>query len=242
MRLELYLKNLLMFFVSTAIVACNTQQKNESEVATEQAKVYSVGKLMDIMYQGKVEANVKLDTLSKEHLYGLGAIEALKGEVTIINGQVYQAKVDSLGPDISINDSLKATLLVYSYVERWDSITVSGVKNIDSLIAVQLNENGLKEPVPFMILGEPKQLNYHIINFLGDKPNRENHKNGALVGGIANEPLHILGFYAKDAAGVYTHMNSNLHMHFVTDDQSKSGHIESLDVQGKSIKLLLPEL
>jgi acetolactate decarboxylase len=226
---------------SLLVIACNPK---DSEAVVEQTEIVvkAAGKLMEIMHQGKVDAQVALDTIAKEHLYGLGAIEGLKGELTVIDGQPFVATVDSMGAKISIDAAAKAALFVYAYVQSWDTLSLIGTDSITVMIEEELKKRSLTDAFPFIILAQPNKLNYHIINFTGEQPNKNNHKQGALSGGIANQAVQILGFYASNKEGIYTHHGSKVHMHFLGASNALSGHVDSLNIAERPIKLLLPSL
>ena len=60
-------------------------------------QVKIVGQMKDVMKKGKLFGNINLDTIeNKEHLYGLGPIEYLTGEILIIDGKSYQSNVLAL--------------------------------------------------------------------------------------------------------------------------------------------------
>jgi acetolactate decarboxylase len=110
------------------------------------------------------------------------------------------------------------------------------------MIEDELKRRSLTGSMPFLILTQPNQLNYHIINFTGERPNKSNHKQGSLSGGIADQSVQILGFYATNKEGVYTHHGSKLHMHFLGASNALSGHVDSLNIAERPIQLLLPSL
>lgn len=232
---------LLLLTTSFLLVSCSVKE-NESVAEQEDIKGQSAGKLMEIMHQGKVYAQVSLDTIPKKYLYGLGAIEDLKGELTVINGQPLEATVDSVGAVLKLNDSAKAALFVYSYVKSWDTLSITAQTDITQMLETELRQRSQYGPLPFMIFGKPHQLNYHIINFTGEKPNKSNHKQGALGGGLSNQLVKILGFYSEDSQDVYTHHGSKLHMHFMDEAKLISGHIDSLNLADRPIQLLLPKV
>jgi acetolactate decarboxylase len=226
---------------SLLALACKPK---DSEAVAERTEIVvkSAGKLMEIMHQGNVEAQIALDTIAKEHLYGLGAIAGLKGELTVIDGQPFVASVDSIGPKIVIDAAAKAALFVYAYVQSWDTLSLIGADSITVMIEEELKRRSSTDPFPFIILAQPNKLNYHIINFTGEQPNKSNHKQGALRGGIADQAVQILGFYASNKEGIYTHHGSKLHMHFLGALNALSGHVDSLNITEGPIKLLLPSL
>ncbi|MBT8220596.1 MAG: hypothetical protein KJP00_12275, partial [Bacteroidia bacterium] len=83
------------------------------------------GALKEMMRKGKISAVADLKDLdSIPHLYALGAIENLKGEIQIFNSQPYHTQVidNQISFDSSYNK--KATLLVYASVKAWKEFSI----------------------------------------------------------------------------------------------------------------------
>jgi acetolactate decarboxylase len=199
--------------------------------------VNSIGELRQIMHQGKFEARVSLDTLAKTNVYGLGAMDTLAGEILILDGKVFQSFVKNDSLIVSTDAKTKATLLVYSEVSAWDTLTIVNTSDIESELS---KVTDLSKPFPFILIGKPS-LDYHVINFDAKNGDFNKHKEGAFIGSINHEDLTVLGFYSTGAKGIYTHHDSNMHMHFMNKEQTIMGHIDVLDIRGKDLKLLLPK-
>ncbi|MBL0766720.1 acetolactate decarboxylase [Marivirga atlantica] len=222
--------------LSILILTGCTSQENGQAIS-----VKSIGALREIMHQGKYQARVKLDTLATEGLYGLGASDSLSGEIMMMDGKVFEATVQDSLPYIQINPSAEATLLVYAKVDNWDTISVQAEADIEQLIAKQAFDKGIEAPFPFILIGKP-EVSYHIINFDTQNGDMAHHKNGAYIGKIKNEAVTILGFYATDAKGVYTHHDSNLHMHVLNGRKTQMGHVEDISWGENDIQLLIPRI
>ena len=203
-------------------------------------RVQSIGILREIMHGGKFEARVNLDTLIKPHLFGLGASDSLHGEILVWNGVPYESEVIDSTLTLGSKDHILATLFVYTEVQSWDTISLSVTEFSESLIQGSASRNGLIPPFPFVILGTPKSVGYHVINF-DDTDDPRNHKSGAYQGLIEKQAVKILGFYATDAKGIYTHHDSNIHMHVLADDLQVMGHVDQLSGFLDSFKLLIPK-
>ncbi len=199
----------------------------------EPAKYY--GKLMSVM-RGDLSAKFNLEKLQNEkHVYGLGAVENLKGEITIVDGKPFIASVsdDEINIDKSLNS--KAALFVYSVVEKWIAQNshnkFGSILEIENSISRVLEANGVDdEPLPFLIKGKVKSLSWHIIDWAeGDTIHtHKKHKMSGLHGTIENTDVTIIGFYSKNHHGIITHKNSDIHMHFVAEDQKLSGHVDNI--------------
>ena len=61
---------------------------------------------------------------------------------------------------------------------------------------------------------------------------------GQTIYKIINEDAEIIGFFSTEHQGVFTHHDSFLHMHLITKDESKMGHLDELAIG--EMKLYLP--
>lgn len=226
-----------------ALVACkNTALENQS------FKVSHMGALKTLM-TGDLHATVDLDSLSRSiNLYALGALENLKGEIQIYNGQPFISQVDDEKVTIQNNFNFKASLLVYSIVDAWLEIEIP--KHIQTLndfeefllkSADSLNIDIL-DPFPFLIEGLVASLPWHIIDWPNEDKvhTHEKHQEAGLNGVLTNEKIDLLGFYSLNHKGVFTHHSTNLHMHFKNKEESLAGHVDAL-VLGTNMILKLPK-
>lgn len=59
-------------------------------------QVKLVGEMKNVMWKGELYGSINLDTISnKTHLFGLGPVENLAGEILIIDGKSYKSTVAS---------------------------------------------------------------------------------------------------------------------------------------------------
>ncbi|MEQ9424311.1 MAG: acetolactate decarboxylase [Cyclobacteriaceae bacterium] len=204
--------------------------------AQELPVVSSIGELRQIMHQGQFEARVKLDTLVKKGTYGVGALDSLSGELFVIDGEVFRSEVENNSVITRRDQSSKATLFVYSKVISWDTLEFSGISDLETALG---KTGDLSTPFAFQLIGDAI-VDYHVINFDPITTDLAQHKDGAYAGSFKSEPVTILGFYSKNAKGVYTHHDSNLHMHVINADKSIMGHVDDIDIKNGTFKLLTP--
>lgn len=81
------MKLMILGLTILLLASCNS-------MAQTSANVIIVGEMKNIMWKGQLYGNINLDTIAnKEHLYGLGPLEYLSGELMIYNGKAYKATV-----------------------------------------------------------------------------------------------------------------------------------------------------
>lgn len=228
------MKNLL--FITILFVGCTPREVQEVNI---------VGKLGAMMMENKTEANINLlDLKDQEHLYALGALEGLSGEVLVMDSRPMISKVKGDSFAITNNFDAKATLLVYTQVEAWDSLAIDedqSLTELEGLINKKADEAKLTEPVPFLVKGLASKLNWHIVN--GSPGATATHKDHAMSGfnrEWKDVEVEILGFFSETHHGVITHMGEDVHMHFKTQDGSAAGHVDDVLIKKGSF-LFIPK-
>lgn len=210
------------------------------------------GALRVMMHQGDISARADLSDVQKlENLYGLGAFENLKGEIQIFGGKPYHTTVDADKNELRFDRTFsgRAALFVYAEVEEWQPIqipgSVSDYEELEKFIfeSAEKKEIDTDSPFPFLVVGEAKSLDWHVIDWPeGDTEHtHEKHKTSGLYGTLNNRAVHILGFYSNSHHGIFTHHSTNMHLHFKTEDGKLAGHLDDL-IPGNKMILKLPAL
>jgi alpha-acetolactate decarboxylase len=234
-------KHLLLCTCILLMTSCSTIKKPDVSV---------YGALFEMMHQGNLTTRIDLNSLENEkHVYGLGALTDLKGEILIIDSKPYISK-EAVDGSIEISNSFnhEAALFVESKVEKWDSTqlpeNINSISDLEGFLESIAEEHSLdiEQPFPFMIKGVIPSVDWHIINWPeGDSEHsHEKHINSGLSGSLKDTPVQILGFYSKHHQAIFTHHTTYIHMHLLTNDSNIAGHIDDIIFNGNQI-LHLPE-
>lgn len=206
------------------------------------------GALKNMMHKGDISAKTDLADLKNiDYLYAIGALENLKGEIQIINGQSFNTRVSNNAIIYDKSFDRKATLLVYAIVEEWNSFKIPNdiltYEQLEKHIASIAKQNGINinKPFPFMIEGTAKSFDWHVINWKdGDtEHSHEKHIKSGLHGTVNNTKVELLGFYSDYHHAVFTHHTTNMHIHVKTSDNKIAGHMDGLKL-GENMTLKLP--
>jgi acetolactate decarboxylase len=238
-------KTIIIIASIILIMVFVTCQKANSKSNKTVVKYY--GALRTIM-SGNIKPVISLDSFSKvKNLYGLGAIESLKGEVQIFDSKPSNSIVINNSLHIREDYNFKASLLVYAEVKEWDSYKIEIITTKDKLekkVFELAKSNGIdtEKPFPFLLEGTVTSLDWHVINWKdGDTIHtHKKHTEAGLSGNLKNRKVKIIGFYSTKHKAVFTHHTTNIHMHFKTDDNTIAGHIDDLLLNDK-ITLKLPK-
>jgi acetolactate decarboxylase len=207
-----------------------------------------VGAQRETIMHGKLAAALDLRTLaSTPHLYGIGPIEQLRGEVTIAASRPALARVGADGA-LRVSESFEAGVpfFVWAQVPNWQTMPipqeVRSFAELEAFVPRAVARAGLdpQAPLPFLIRGRQDFIEFHVLNRTGDAPHgMEAHRKIQVTFDLAQAEMTLVGFHSTAHRGIFTPMDSNIHVHFQTADNSKSGHVQKLEL-GKDLLFGLP--
>lgn len=205
-----------------------------------------VGAMKNVMWNGQLYGIIHLDTIArKTNLYGLGPVEYLSGEIIIIDGKSYKSTVVS-DTSMMVEETydIKAPFFGYVNIDNWVQRTLS-----DSIQTLPQLEHYLDQltksthrPFIFKLSGIVEKATIHIVNLpVGSTVSSpdEAHR-GQVSYTVTNIPSDIVGFFSTDHQAVFTHHDTYLHMHLITSDRSKMGHLDDVKFGKGTMKLFLP--
>lgn len=236
-------KTTLFSIFSFFLFSC--QLTNDSNENHQSNDVKVVGAMKDVMWKGQLGAVINLDSLSVEGTYGLGPESYLKGELLLLDGTPYVSNVISESEMlVKKKNDLGAPFFVYAQVGEWKEIElpaiVKSTKDIEQYLT--LNYSNENAPYVFKLKGKIKKALIHIQN-LPDRSvvtsPKEAHQ-GQVNYLIENEEVEIIGFYSTSHKGIFTHHDTNIHMHLITSDKSKMGHLDEVEINAGQMILYLP--
>lgn len=209
-------------------------------------EVKVVGAMRDVMWKGQLYGNIYLDTIAeKNNLYGLGPVEYLRGEILILDGKSYKS---TIAPDGSLEMEetfdLKAPFFGYANIPKWKEERVPEKVETIADLEQYLDRITKSAPRPFMfkLSGTVERATIHVMNLpqgaivrSPDDAHREqvNFK-------LDNEPFEILGFFSTAHQAIFTHHDTFLHMHLITEDRQKMGHLDDVLFRKGTLRLYLP--
>lgn len=239
MRIKIIVLGILAFVCA----ACNTQNQNIKNEESISDLIVS-GAMRNVMQKGELEGVINLDTIQdKTGLYGIGPESYLTGELLIKNGKSYVSRVLS-DTTMMVEETfnVSAPFFVRGTVNEWKEIEIN--KPLDNIKALENylieNTKEYKRPFVFKLIGKVKKAEIHVQNLpKGTKVSSpaEAHQ-GQVNYVLANEEVEIIGFYSTKHKGVFTHHDSFMHLHLITADKKKMGHLDEIEID--SIKLYLP--
>ena len=221
-----------------------TSCSSKAQQTTNGVKI--VGEMKNVMWKGQLYGNIKLDTITnKTNLYGLGPVEYLSGEILIIDGKSYiSTVVFDTTMKVEETYNINAPFFGYSNISKWtEQVLPDSIQTIQQL-ETYLDKVTKNSPRPFMfkLSGTVEQATIHIVNLpKGSKVSSpdEAHK-GQKNYELKNEQSEIIGFFSTEHKAIFTHHDTFLHMHLISVDRQKMGHLDEVLFKKGTMKLYLP--
>ncbi len=234
----------LIGMLTTLILGCNSNTQKLDANGTY-SNVNVVGAMKHVMWNGELDGSIKLDTIAnKVGLYGLGPESYLTGELLVNNGVSYVSRVTS-DSTMTVQKSfdLMAPFFVYANVTQWQEVVVpANITSIQDLeMLIDQKTTAFKRPFTFKLIGTVTSAVIHIQNLpkgsTVSSPAQAHQ--GQINYDLENQEVQIIGFFSTEHKGIFTHHDSNVHLHLITKDEKMMGHLDKLEI--KNMTLYLPE-
>ena len=136
-----------------------------------------------------------------------------------------------------------APFFVYSNVIEWEEMDLPAdlktIRDLEKFIDEKTLE--FKRPFSFRLVGQVSSARIHIQNLPeGTKVSSPAEAHiGQTKYHLVNENVELIGFFSTEHQGIFTHHDSFLHMHLITQDEDKMGHLDEMEMA--KMKLYLPK-
>lgn len=235
-------KSFLITYVLFLSVGCESTKKDSARIVYDDITIISAMK--NVMWKGELQGKIQLDTITnKKGLYGIGPESFLTGEILINDGKSYVSRVTSDSTMIvEERFDISAPFFVYGHVVQWKEIELpNDIRSLkDVAFFVNAETVGYKRPLAFKLVGKLKTATIHVQNLpkgtIVSSP-VEAHQ-GQINYQLYNEEVDIVGFFSTEHKGIFTHHDSNVHMHLINETKTMMGHVDALEID--KMKLLLP--
>lgn len=204
-----------------------------------------IGAMRDVMWGGRLSGIVDLDTLPREHLYGLGPVENLSGEIAILDGIGYKSEIDKdSSMKVTATLKMKAPFFGYANIGKWREIpfpdSVTSLRQLEAYLDRITKDR--HRPFLFKVMATVDSATIHVVNLpAGTKvASPQDAHAGQRDFAIRNKPVTLIGFFSTEHQAVFTHHDTFVHIHLITDDHKEMGHLDGLDFKKGTVKLYLP--
>lgn len=205
-------------------------------ITTLEPRVKIASAMRNVMWQGELEGKIKLDTIAKrDHLFALGPVSYLRGEIMAVDGKVYVSRVtEDSSMSVEIIPDVAAPFLVYADVAAWRKTdlpaTVTTIPELEKHLDAISKD--LPRPFAFKLEGSIADALIHVQNLApGTRVSspKEAHQ-GQVKYPVGEAKATIVGFFSTEHQGIFTHHDTYLHMHLLTADKTMMGHLDALNI------------
>lgn len=204
--------------------------------------VTATGAMRNTMFNGQLAGLIQLDSIAKPGTYGIGPLEHLRGELMVWDGDAYQssAKGDSAMVVEERPDS-RAPFFVHQHVSKWTTLqlpdSIRDLPTLDAFLTARFAALG--KPFAFKLQGKVTEMHAHIVDVtpgtVVNGPDDANRENKHYT--LRDRNMDLLGFFSTKHKAVFTHHDTNIHVHAITAERDWMGHLESLRLDPKAILL-----
>jgi acetolactate decarboxylase len=215
--------------------------------------------MRNVMWRGQLGGSIALDTLLRPHLYGLGPLEFLAGELLVTDGRAYMATVQGDSMKVVESPTAKAPFFVYAQVAKWramllpDSIATPKQleRYLDQVSQPPAGQEAQQEaqpeaqparPFAFRLVGKVAEATIHLVNLPSGAPvsSPEQAHRGKRSYTLQAVDCELIGFFSTTHQGVFTHHDTFLHIHLITADRTRMGHLDDVRFAPGTMMLYLP--
>jgi len=201
--------------------------------------------MKDVMWKGELFGKINLDTIrNKHHLFGFGPMAYLRGEILILDGVPYQSTVnDKQEILVEQADNILAPFFAYANIQNWNSISLPDqLRNLNDLEYFLDSICSDREmPFFFKLSGRIDSAHIHVVHLPEGSSVRspEDAHQNIVHCRMGSSEVHIIGFYSRNHQTIFTHHDTNMHLHLITCDLKKMGHLESVTFNPQRIKFFI---
>ena len=204
--------------------------------------VIPTGAMRNTMFNGQLAGLIQLDSIAKPGTYGIGPMAYLRGEVLLLDGHVFVSEMEkNLGMQVVQRTEVRAPFFVHQHVTEWTTVqlpdSVVDLPTLDAFLTARFAFVG--EPFAFLISGVITSGDVHIVDVPrgtevngpddAHRHNKHDHAEG--------RTMDLVGFFSTKHKAVFTHHDTNIHVHAITAERDWMGHVEQLRFSPSSVQL-----
>jgi acetolactate decarboxylase len=196
--------------------------------------VQVIGQMRRMFMAHDIGANVDLAKVNQEsHVYALGPLAGLKGEITVLDGQVFVSRLNGKGAEVMLKSDARSVFLVYAAVPSWRSLTVlTNAVNERDLATLLEHKLPPGTRAAFLVRGKASSAKFHIQNYQGEAKDltHEAHDKAKVFFDLADTGVELVGFFTnrEEDGGFFVHPGQTTHIHVISNDRKSMGHLESI--------------
>lgn len=208
------------------------------------AQVIATGSLRNTMWNGQQGGLIAMDSLLVPGMYGLGPQDHLRGEITLLNGKpIVSYMANDTTVIVEQSPDAKAPFFVRQLVKEWASVDLaSEVVDLRSLDAFLMkHQPDPEEPFFFRLRGPVQEATAHVMDLppgsVLEGPSLAHATQKTFT--VHDVDVQLIGVFSTRHQAVFTHHDSNIHVHLITADGALMGHLDRLHMDPARMRLEL---
>ncbi|MBK6542095.1 MAG: acetolactate decarboxylase [Flavobacteriales bacterium] len=208
------------------------------------AQVLVTGAMRNTMFNGQLAGLVRMDTIAKQGAFGIGPLDHLRGELLLWDGVAYVSRATSdTALAVEVDREASAPFFVHANVPEWVEVplpdSITGLAKLDGFLTSRFAHES--RPMAFKLSGWIARAEIHVVDLpLGAvvRSPDDAHK-GRKTFVRKDVEADMLGFFSTMHKAVFTHHDTNIHVHLVNKERSWMGHVDGLGFDPKAIRLFV---
>ncbi|HPF92061.1 MAG TPA: acetolactate decarboxylase, partial [Flavobacteriales bacterium] len=206
--------------------------------------VVPTGAMRNTMFNGQLAGLIQLDSIAKRGTYGIGPVEFIHGELMLWDGHVYRstAQGDS-AMLVEERPASKAPFFVHQVVKEWTAValpdSVTDLPALDAFLTARYAS--IVGPFAFKLRGAVSEVHAHIVDVspgtVINGPDDAHRENKHFM--LRERTMDLLGFFSTRHKAVFTHHDTNIHVHAITAERDWMGHVEEMRFQVAEVRLFV---
>nr|WP_319376979.1 acetolactate decarboxylase [uncultured Methanoregula sp.] len=216
----------VVVFAASAVYV-NLQKNTAGSGSVDHETLYQVSTI-DALLQGVDDGVQTVGELKRHGDFGIGTFDALDGEMTVLDGVVYQAKAD--GKIYTVSDSQTTPFATVTYFSKDHSATTSAPMNL----TVFTSEMEKELPTGNMIYAVRMHGTFPSVKVRAIPAQKKPYP--TLAEASRNQSVYTYADTTGTIVGFYTPVFvkginvPGYHLHYISDDHTQGGHILDLTV------------
>jgi acetolactate decarboxylase len=180
-------------------------------------------------------------------MYGIGPLAFLAGEITLVDGRSFVSRV--VGDSAIVVEErrdVQAPFFVRAEARSWTmvpiSIDVVDLRSLDAFLTQWAKDR--KHPFLFRLRGlVGQEIGFHVMNVPPGTSIRspdEAHAHQVKYMDRGNEGT-LIGFFSTQHHGIFVHHDANIHVHYLSWDHTRMGHVDQLMIDPTRVVLEIAE-
>jgi len=202
--------------------------------------VHDRGSIQDVFVDGGAPKVFLSEIETERHLYALGPLSKLRGELMILDSVPWEARVRGGKVQVKSDWKESAAFLVWASVAKWQKTRVPlSVVNLSAFESWLLSLSGkpgspLQFQYPFLLKGRFARVSWHIVNVRDDGTplTEEKHRAQTYHGESKDVNAEFLGFYSPEHQGIFINQGRRTHIHMKVGDELIA-HVDSFDLDDR---------